>query len=223
MDRAEQRSIRCECGESAYNAVINSFAGSTFMNLTITCPSCQRTLRVPENLLGQAVKCPSCSHTFTAPDSIQEEVPRRSPVPPPDHEYDDEPQSSKRRPPVDDYDEDYEDAPRRRRVEKPGKVQTIAIMMLIGGILATLSAVILMVSIYGLCWPGTYYSLVLGIMAIIRASHLLGENARRQPEPKGIGIMMIINVINCDVPNLVMGILVVVFLGDPEVKNYFRS
>ena len=36
------------------------------MSDTVTCPSCQRTLRVPESLLGQLVKCPTCQQTFTA-------------------------------------------------------------------------------------------------------------------------------------------------------------
>jgi predicted Zn finger-like uncharacterized protein len=33
---------------------------------TIHCPSCQRELRVPDELLGKKVKCPACSTTFTA-------------------------------------------------------------------------------------------------------------------------------------------------------------
>ncbi len=33
---------------------------------TIHCPSCNRELRVPDELLGKKVKCPACSTTFTA-------------------------------------------------------------------------------------------------------------------------------------------------------------
>jgi predicted Zn finger-like uncharacterized protein len=204
------------------------------MTSTISCPSCQRTLRVPESLLGQAVKCPGCSHTFTAPESIEEEAPRRvaataperpsrrPAAPPPEDELDEEPRPSKRRPRDDDHEDDYDDAPRRRSSEKPGKVQAISVMTLVGGILATLAAVILMVTIYGLCWPGTYYSLVLGIMAIVKGSQLLGERASEQTPPSGIAIMQIINIINCDWANLTMGIISLVFLGDPEVKRFFR-
>jgi len=36
------------------------------MQNTIPCPSCQRELRVPDQLLGKLVKCPACSTTFTA-------------------------------------------------------------------------------------------------------------------------------------------------------------
>jgi hypothetical protein len=36
------------------------------MSEVITCPSCQRKLRLPEGVLGQLVKCPGCAQTFTA-------------------------------------------------------------------------------------------------------------------------------------------------------------
>jgi predicted Zn finger-like uncharacterized protein len=55
------------------------------MPIQITCPSCSRQLRVPDNLVGQYVKCPSCDKTFTASaeesaapkESSQEESPKR--------------------------------------------------------------------------------------------------------------------------------------------------
>lgn len=194
------------------------------MSTTISCPSCERTLRVPESLLGQAVKCPSCAHNFTAPEHIEEPVSRRSAAPPPAEEYEDEPRPSKRRPR--ENDDDYDEVPRRQRREKPGKVQAIGVMTLIGGIIACL--IVLTVSIwagivsFGLCCIPGVYSLVVGIMAIIKGAQLLGDKAYLQPPPTGIGVMMIINIINGDLINLVLGILVLVFLGDPEVKDYFR-
>jgi hypothetical protein len=108
----------------------------------------------------------------------------------------------------------------------PGKVQAIAIMTLVGGIIASLTGLGLLIGLgltcIGLLWPGTYYSIVLGIMAIIKGSKLLGRNAAMEPPPKTIAIMQIINIVNCDVPNCVMGIITLVFLGDPDVKAYFR-
>ncbi len=212
------------------------------MSLTISCPSCQRTLRVPETLLGQAVKCPSCSVTFTAPEQVEEPAPRRPapPPPPPEDDYRDEPRPSRRR--REDEEEDGEEyAPRRRRSrrdEKPGKVQAIAIMILVGGILATIYGAICLIYfgfVFGivgvatlgmgwLCclWPGPYYSLVVGIMGIIKGSRLLGDKAHRETPPQGLGVMMIINIINGDFVNLVLGILVLVFLSDDEVKDYFH-
>src|SRR6516165_5105325 len=36
------------------------------MPLIISCPSCARQLRLPDELQGQQVKCPSCMTQFTA-------------------------------------------------------------------------------------------------------------------------------------------------------------
>ncbi len=204
--------------------------------VTVSCPACRRPLRVPESLLGQTVKCPSCAHTFGAPDSIEEAPPPPRPAPPPPEpppgpRFDDryEEDRPRRRLPDDsrDYDDYGYDRGPGRRDERPGKVQAIAIMTLVGGILATLLGLwLLLIGAFTwlfLFWPGTYYSLVVGIMAIIKGSQLLGADAHRQPPPQGIAIMQIINVINADLPNCVMGILTLVFLGEKPVQRYFRG
>src|SRR5215831_3294112 len=36
------------------------------MSTVVDCPSCNRKLRVPDELLGKKVKCPTCSGTFDA-------------------------------------------------------------------------------------------------------------------------------------------------------------
>jgi hypothetical protein len=160
-----------------------------------------------------------------APDQVEDETRSRPAAPPPDDHYHDEPRASKRRSREDDHDEDYDEAPRRirRPDEKPGKVQAIAIMTLVGGILATLTAVVFMATIYGLCWPGTYYSLVMGIMAIVKGSQLLGDRASAQAQPSGIAIMQIVNIVNCDFVNLTLGIINLVFHSDREVKAFFKG
>lgn len=38
----------------------------------VTCPQCQRQLRVPDELIGRAVKCPSCLQQFTAVAAVPE-------------------------------------------------------------------------------------------------------------------------------------------------------
>ena len=204
------------------------------MSDTITCPSCQRTLRVPESLRGQLVKCPTCEQTFTAspPDAPP---PRQEAPPRPRDRYEDEPPPRRvRRDEWEDDRDDY-DRPRRRGVEKPGKVQAIAIMTLVGGIMATLVSVGILgyfglvgvasmgVGLVCCLWPGPYYGLVVGIMAIVKGSQLLGENAHRSAPPTTIAVMQIINVINGDFVNLTMGILTLVFLSEPEVKRFFRG
>lgn len=99
------------------------------MSSTISCPSCQRTLRVPESLLGKNVKCPGCSHRFTAADQSEseEEAPRRStsvsekpsrrpaapPSPPPEDE-EEERRPSRRAKHDDDEDDD-------RRIQRSGR------------------------------------------------------------------------------------------------------
>jgi hypothetical protein len=130
-----------------------------------------------------------------------------------------------------DDDADLEDRPSRRRrsSQRPGKVQAIAVMTLIGGILACLVGLHWVVAwgaaTMGLCclWPGGYYSLVIGILGIIKGSNLLGKDAHLLPPPKGMAVMMIINIVNGDVANLVMGIIILVFLNDPEVEGWYQS
>jgi hypothetical protein len=206
--------------------------------LTVSCPDCQRPLRVPESLLGQMVKCPSCGRTFAAPDSLDDAPsPRRpqperepEPEPLPRRRYDDRDDYRERgRRPADDYRDDYEEDydPGRRGSERPGKVQAIAIMTLVGGILAVLLGLwLLMIGAFTcvfLFWPGTYYSLVVGILAIIKGSQLLGAEARRQAPPQAIAIMQIVNVVNGDLANCVMGILTLDFLSDRSVSRYIRG
>jgi hypothetical protein len=38
------------------------------MPIIVQCPTCERKLRVPDQLLGKKVKCPGCQGTFTAGD-----------------------------------------------------------------------------------------------------------------------------------------------------------
>ena len=191
------------------------------MTTIINCPSCDRGLQLPENLAGQAVQCPTCGHTFTAsadgrsdaapiyrPEDVQPPPSRRPASPPP-------------------YEEEYGDEPpaRRRRREKPGKVQAVSIMMLVGGIYALLHIIATVIGSGFVCcvWPGVYYGIVMGIMAIVTSSPLLGESAYLQSAPRGIAIMQIINIINLDVVNCVMGIISLVFLNEPETRRYFRG
>src|SRR5262245_45669797 len=235
------------------------------MAIVLSCPDCDRKLRVPDELLGKKVKCPACGKIFRGevespaepPPPEEEPLPEAPPpmerddespyedeppsrrssrrgAPPPEERAEDEPpyeeerpsrRSSRRAPPPDE-DDDYDDRPsRRRRDLKPGKVQAIGIMMLIGGIIGILMFLMLGGASGGFCclWPGTYYSLVMGIMAIIKGAQLLGERARDQPFPKAVAIMMIINIVNGDVANLIMGIICLTFQSDPEVQGYFRG
>jgi hypothetical protein len=198
------------------------------MNETLACSACGRSLHVPDDLRGQAVKCPACHHTFLAPGpgsevgsippagSAYEDAPTRRPVLRPDPDVYDAPSRY-----ADVPEGSYQDAP-PGGYEKPGKVQAVALMTLAGGIIALLWGTAFAASCILLIWPGTYYSFVLGIMAVVQASALMGDAARYQKPPQAIAIMQIINILNGDFINLTLGIITLVFLNDPEVKAYFR-
>lgn len=201
------------------------------MAVISNCPSCQRPLRVPDEMLGRQVKCPSCGVTFAASDAGGDPAGIVDPVPvtdavrepvadlPPPLPADGPPPP----PRLSEGPTDVIDAPPPS--EKPGKVQAIGFMALFGGIYALLHGVGGAVGSHGLCclWPGTYFSIVLGILAVIRGSALLGETAYRESPPQGIAIMQIINIINADVINCVLGIVTLVFLNESEVRRYFRG
>jgi predicted Zn finger-like uncharacterized protein len=111
---------------------------------TIHCPSCNRELRVPDDLLGKKVKCPACSTTFTAAvvppeatapssgpqegfqEAAQPQEPRQAPR---GGEYEDE-----------GYDEDFDRRQRssRTRERVKGRVMAPAICLLVAAILGLL-------------------------------------------------------------------------------------
>ena len=121
--------------------------------------------------------------------------------------------------------------------EKPGKATAIAINTMVGGILAILGGIAYMIYYFlvvlatlgiGLCMLPIIlfpiYSIVMGIMALIKGIQLLGSNPIPAYETaKTTSIMQIVNIICGDLVNLTLGILNLVFLNDTEVKNWIRS
>jgi len=114
-------------------------------------------------------------------------------------------------------------------VEKPGKVQAIAIMTLINGILDVLWGIGLTISVivgtFGLglfCAPLTLLPSVLGIFEIIYASKLLGNPPRKYPV-QTIAILQIVAFIFLDFIGPVIGILSLVFYSEPPVKHFIES
>jgi predicted Zn finger-like uncharacterized protein len=100
---------------------------------TVSCPQCDKKLRVPEELIGKLVKCPTCGHTFTAEISAAakknelEQKPDRSARVKTKDDEDDPPRKSQRSRDDDDddrpirksrrsrNDDDDDDRPSRRR------------------------------------------------------------------------------------------------------------
>lgn len=209
------------------------------MPVIVECHSCSRKLRIPEDLFGTEVQCPTCGAVFTAedPDGPRPAPRTRAPARRDSRYRPAEPDEDEARPrrgrrAAEEDDDDWE--PPRDRF-KPGKVQAVAVMMLVGGILAILHGLgyLLYVGLVGiaslgfgfLCclWPGPYYTLTLGVMATIKGSQLLGRDAHLQTPPQTVAVMQVVNIINLDLPNCVMGIISLIFLGDPEVQRYFRG
>jgi hypothetical protein len=192
------------------------------MAQTLACPECGETLQVPGELLGKLVQCPQCKHSFTA--TADETPTPAEPVPVDSAVSDDRPKESSRRPvPVDNDDEDA--PPPSIKKDKPGRVTAIGAMALAGGITAVTMFLVLGGATGGFCciWPGTYYSLVVGILAIIRGGNILGDRAHEQPLPKNIAIMLMVNIINGDVTSFVLGIIMMVFCGEKDVIDYFKK
>ncbi|MDP7010556.1 MAG: DUF4339 domain-containing protein [Verrucomicrobiota bacterium] len=119
-------------------------------------------------------------------------------------------------------------------MEKPPRIKYIGIQTLVGGILAVLVAIGwgIMMPIVGLATFGLgcilivlpIYALTFGIMAIIKACKMLGEN----PVPafksaKHIAIMQICMILCCDGLTAGMGIANLIMLNHQEVKDYLRS
>jgi hypothetical protein len=90
------------------------------MPTVITCPGCNRQLRLPDNLVGKTVRCPTCQVEFTA----NEDTPAAAELPAHEEEYappvgEEHVAPRRSRRPIDDdegdYDDNYEERPSRRR------------------------------------------------------------------------------------------------------------
>jgi hypothetical protein len=181
-----------------------------------------------EEALGQPVRCPTCGTTFSPEPwaGNPAELPPSTEAPPTasyvaggNAEAPADPPPAQPAPgPIPGA------APLR-----PAKVEALGYMMLGGGILALLMGAGLATftrHVHVFCchfWPGSLYAIILGIMAIIKASQILGHEGYRQAPPSAVAVMQIINILNGDVANCVLGILGLVFLKDPEVRRYFRG
>lgn len=111
---------------------------------------------------------------------------------------------------------------------KPGKVQSIAILCLIDGILnllwglsLTCSAIASLIGI--LLLPLTIYPIILGILEIIYASQLLPDAPKVQKPAQYLAIMQIVNIITGDIISVVIGIISLIFYSDTEVQAYFNT
>ncbi|HEX3151137.1 MAG TPA: DUF4339 domain-containing protein [Gemmataceae bacterium] len=142
-----------------------------------------------------------------------------------DDEMDDDRPRIRRR--EDDYgdrrgdDDDYDRPQRSRKQQKPGQVQGVGIMMLIGGIIGLINMLVVPLVSWGACclWPGVYYEIVISILLLIRGINMMNQDD--QGPPRTLAILQIICIVNADVLNCVLGIVALVMLNDPKVQNYY--
>lgn len=114
---------------------------------------------------------------------------------------------------------------------KPLKVQAIAIMILVNGILNILYGIILTLSVvFGslfigiICVPLTILPSILGIFEVIYAARLLPAYPTQPVKPsQTLAILEIVAVLSANFVSLVVGILNLVFFNDPEVEAYFAA
>ncbi len=104
---------------------------------------------------------------------------------------------------------------------KPDKVQAIAIMSLVDGIVNVIYGIVL-ISTFCLA-PLGLYAIAVAVLGILYASKLMVQ----RPEPiqpnKTLAIMQIVNILSGNVISLVIGILSLVFYDDPEVRRYYAA
>ena len=150
-------------------------------------------------------------------DDDDDARPRRKRRPDDDERDDDHRESDER----DDYD-DRRRSRGRPRQNKPGPVQAVSIMMLVGGILGLLVMLGSTLSSGLLCclWPGMYFEMIMCILMIIRASNML--NADDLGPPRGLAICQICFIVNFDILNMVLGIVILTLLGGDEARRYYQ-
>jgi len=109
----------------------------------------------------------------------------------------------------------------------PGKYQAVTIIMLANGIIniivgltLTWGAIATVVGI--LCMPITVLPLVLGVFEVVNAANILSNRPVPADRLRTLAIFEIINIIYGNLVSLTAGILNLVFLDSPEVKEYLN-
>jgi hypothetical protein len=117
--------------------------------------------------------------------------------------------------------------------QKPGKIQTIAIMTLISGIsnilwmilwgMFILIGAVASLGIGCLFIPLVIPPIVLGVFELIYAGKLLPTPAKPVQPSLTLAILEIICILTGNVISAAAGIVAVVLYSDPEVKAYFAQ
>ena len=111
---------------------------------------------------------------------------------------------------------------------KPAKVQTMAILVLINGILnivwGGILALLGIFTIVGiLCAPILILPMVLGVFELIYALNLLADPPKVKGPSQAIAILEICDIFFLNIFGVVVGVLSLIFMNEEENKDYFAS
>jgi hypothetical protein len=188
----------------------------TAATVRFSCPTCGATLSAPTKSANRQVNCPKCKQVLIVPvpptpkptpepiagiplSPDENRSPAEDPEPPPIREswaaHASAPNQAYSNPiPQWSEAEKVTSASEAFGFERPGKLQTIAVLLIVAGGCAILGALVLFATCWGLAWPGSHYALVTGILAIIKGAQLSGSNPRAAGRPTVMSILMIVNI-----------------------------
>ena len=111
---------------------------------------------------------------------------------------------------------------------RPVKVQTMAILVLINGILNIVWGGILalfgVITVIGIvCAPILILPMVLGVFELIYALNLLADPPKVKKPSQAIAILEICDILFLNIFGVVVGVLSLIFINEDEVKDYFAS
>lgn len=217
----------------------------------VNCPQCERKLRVPDELMGQAVKCPTCNRTFTAspaapappspvqppePDLLQqryeESAPRQLAPPLSPSEYPTQPYGG-----FGDYESEFQ---RRKMALRgtalaavSGPATALLAVAVLDIALNALSGVVILATLAGGApnndvprLVGNCFGLI--IRCVLQGLVIFGSLKMKSLESYGLAMTAgILSVIPCCSPCLIIGIpfaiWALVVLNNPEVKGAFQG
>jgi hypothetical protein len=112
--------------------------------------------------------------------------------------------------------------------KRPTKVQTLAVLILVSGILniiwGGILALIGVITVIGiLCAPLLILPMVLGVFELIYALNLMAEPPKVKNPSQALAILEICNIVFLNIFSAVVGVLSLIFFSEEEVKDYFAS
>jgi hypothetical protein len=104
------------------------------MSVIVSCPKCQKKLKIEDNVLGKNIKCPSCAAVFATkapagaaappppppPAKTAPAAPKKAP-PPPDDDEEEAPRRPAKAAPKADLDDDEDDRPAKKPAAKKAR------------------------------------------------------------------------------------------------------